>query len=220
MVSLRPKKRPFAAARFELRRRKCREGFRYIETKEVAMAAERPSNSSKSGIEDPTLLSPGLAFPFRWPQRLLGPRPGLREITIVCWGLFLGLLVIPLCFVLRTRLRQGAGCDFVYFYGVGHIFRNYPSASLFDLDLQLRTFNAIAPPPVGFYGPSPYPLSSPNSLACLHNFLSNQRFSSGWGLRWRFTSGASRSSSRKLPLRKVSRDLWPFVPRWLFVHSY
>lgn len=121
------------------------------------MTPQRPASSSKIGMEAPSCRPFEWAFPIRWPERLLGPRPGLRGITMVCWGFFFGTLVIPVCFALWTRLRQGAACDFVYFYGVGSIIKNYPAASLYDLGLQLKTFNAIAPPPNGFYGPSPYP---------------------------------------------------------------
>jgi hypothetical protein len=76
---------------------------------------------------------------------------------MVCWGFFFGTLVVPLSLALWMRLKQTAACDFVYFYGVGHIIGNYPRLSLYDLGLQLKTFNAIAPPLSGFYGPSPYP---------------------------------------------------------------
>jgi len=31
-----------------------------------------------------------------WPAFLLGPRPGLKEVAVVCWSLFVILLVIPL----------------------------------------------------------------------------------------------------------------------------
>ena len=133
------------------------EWFRYTEATESAMEPQRPANPGINGMEVSRCRPLEWTFPFRWPERLLGPRPGLRGFAKVCWGFFFGTLVIPLCLALWMRLRQTAACDFVYFYGVGQIIRNFPHTSLYDLGLQLKTFNAIAPPLSGFYGPSPYP---------------------------------------------------------------
>jgi hypothetical protein len=49
--------------------------------------------------------------------------------------------------------------DFVYFYGIGTIAKEYPLTRLYDYGLQMKTFSEIYPFPYheGVYGPSPYP---------------------------------------------------------------
>lgn len=121
------------------------------------MALQSAENSGQQTRLVNRRLSGWPVFPFRWPVRLLGPCPGVREISLVCWGLFIGLLVIPLGFVLLLQLRHVLSCDFVYFYGIGNLFNTHSSAGLYNLGLQLQTFNHIAPPQGGIYGPSPYP---------------------------------------------------------------
>lgn len=115
------------------------------------------SDSTGIAATRPALPPVAWKFPFRWPTNLLGPQPGLREIALVCWGLFIGSLLLPICFLIWIRISHGAASDFVYFYGVGRIFNTHGTASLYDIGLQLKVFNAIAPPLGGFYGPSPYP---------------------------------------------------------------
>lgn len=102
---------------------------------------------------------------LRWPTRVLGPPPGMKELNVACWGWFGALLVIQFCVPLWLRFKTGAGLthvlpsDFVYFYGIGHIAKDYPLTRLYDYRLQLKVFNAICPFPLheGNYGPSPYP---------------------------------------------------------------
>ena len=100
---------------------------------------------------------------FGWLVKLLGPVPGLKEIHVACWGLFVAFLVVPMCVLLWIQVRMGPESirklhpDFVYFYGVGSIVRDYPAARLYDRDLQLKTFNSLAALQEGVYGPSPYP---------------------------------------------------------------
>lgn len=98
-----------------------------------------------------------------WPGRLLGPPPGLKEINLACWTLFVAFLLVPLCIVHVIQLRHGVGSvrqlnsDFVYLYGVGEIAREYPPARIYDSTLQHQVFLSIQPPRDGTYGPSPYP---------------------------------------------------------------
>jgi Glycosyltransferase family 87 len=98
-----------------------------------------------------------------WPERILGPRPGLKEMNLVCWVAFLAFLLVPLCVLQWRQVKRGNGSvtqlhsDFVYFYGDGEIAREYPAARIYDYALQLQTFNAIYPAHGGVYGPSPYP---------------------------------------------------------------
>jgi hypothetical protein len=100
---------------------------------------------------------------FRWPSRVLGPAPGLKEMNLASWGLFAGLLVTRFCFPLWVQFRTGVGtlhlrpADFIYFYGIGRIANRYPLTRLYDYSLQLKTFNQIFPLHEGAYGPSPYP---------------------------------------------------------------
>lgn len=101
--------------------------------------------------------------PLRWPARILGPIPGLKEINLACWSLVAVLFVMRFCIPVWVQYRAGRGSiplfpnDFVYFYGIGHIAKDYPAARLYDYGLQLKTFNDIYPPPTRAYGPSPYP---------------------------------------------------------------
>jgi hypothetical protein len=100
---------------------------------------------------------------LRWPGRLLGPAPGLKEMNLACWGLFAALLVTRFCYPLWIQFKTGVGsfhllpADFIYFYGIGRIANEYPLTRLYDYGLQLKTFNEIYPLHDGAYGPSPYP---------------------------------------------------------------
>lgn len=118
-------------------------------------SAEKPTHPALSSDRRPSKFP---EFPLRWPVKLLGPVPGLPEINLVCWGLCIGVLLVPMGIVLALRLLHVPSCDFVYFYGIGRLFRTHSPENLYNLSLQLRTFNDIAPPPQGgTYGPSPYP---------------------------------------------------------------
>ena len=100
---------------------------------------------------------------LRWPTRLLGPRPGLKEINLVCWGSFVVFLVIPVAVILCIQARMGSDLirglhsDLTYFYGIGRIVNEYSAARVYDYPLQQKIFNEIYPLQVGVYGPSPYP---------------------------------------------------------------
>ena len=100
---------------------------------------------------------------LRWPSRLVGPPPNLKELNLACWGLLLGILVIPLCFGFWVHHRVSPGTlppiasGFTYFYGIGKIVDTYPILRLYDYSLQLKTFNEIWTQAGNDYGPSPYP---------------------------------------------------------------
>ena len=104
----------------------------------------------------------GWSLSALWPDRVLGRRPGLKEVNVVCWGLFVAFLVVPLLIVSLIRISHGPGfvrslhSDFVYFYGDGQIAASSP-ARLYDYRLQQQTFTALYPAHEGVYGPSPYP---------------------------------------------------------------
>jgi hypothetical protein len=100
---------------------------------------------------------------LRWPTRLLGPPPGLKEISLICWGSFVVFLVIPVGVILVIHARMGSDLirglhsDFTYFYGIGRIVNEYSTARVYDYQLQQKIFNEIYPLQNGVYGPSPYP---------------------------------------------------------------
>ena len=99
---------------------------------------------------------------IRWPERILGPLPGLKEINIFCWAQFIALL-LAFSFLFGAQIKNQSGffrdwrCDFINFYGIGQIANEYPSARLYDYSLQKQIFNEIHPAVEGYYGPSPYP---------------------------------------------------------------
>ncbi|HEX6773709.1 MAG TPA: glycosyltransferase family 87 protein [Acidobacteriaceae bacterium] len=94
---------------------------------------------------------------------MLGPPPGLTELNVACWTLFISFLLVPLGVVQWAHSRHEAhpirqlNSDFVYVYGVGWIARTYSPALIYDLELQQQVFHSIEPPRDGIYGPSPYP---------------------------------------------------------------
>ena len=92
-----------------------------------------------------------------WPDKILGPRPGLKEITLVCWCLFVACLVVPLSVLLLLHWKAGSLGDFVYFYGIGQLANEHSAAKLYDYASQLKIFNEIEPLRDGVWGPSPYP---------------------------------------------------------------
>ncbi|MGO9776781.1 MAG: glycosyltransferase family 87 protein [Terracidiphilus sp.] len=96
---------------------------------------------------------------LRWPVRLLGPAPGLKELNLLCWGLFLLGLLPTIAGVVYTQFATSGAlhADFVYYYGSGKLLNQYPVSQLYDYDLQLKIFNGIYPIHEGKYGPSPYP---------------------------------------------------------------
>jgi hypothetical protein len=96
---------------------------------------------------------------LRWPEQLLGPVPGLKEINLVCWGLFL-LCLLPVVVTVVYAQFTTAGvlhADFVYHYGAGKLLNQYPASQLYNFDLQRKIFNGIYPSHDYSYGPSPYP---------------------------------------------------------------
>ena len=93
---------------------------------------------------------------------MLGSALSLKEINFVCWGLFLGLLVLPVSLGLLGHVRSGQFVrqapdrDFTYFYSMGRMFNEYPASQVYDYELQKRTCQEIFPMKTGVYGPNPY----------------------------------------------------------------
>jgi hypothetical protein len=100
---------------------------------------------------------------LRWPSRILGPAPGLVEINLVCWGLWIGFAALPFLRPFWTYFRTGAGidsllpCDFVYFYGIGRVASRYPLSRLYDYPLVLSVTNEVYTFKNLVWGPNPYP---------------------------------------------------------------
>jgi len=98
-----------------------------------------------------------------WPTHILGPMPGLKEINLACWCTVVAIFITQFCVPFWIQLKAGIITiplfpnDFVYFYGIGHIAKDYPTLSLYDYTLQTKIFNEIYSAPNNAYGPSPYP---------------------------------------------------------------
>lgn len=101
----------------------------------------------------------------QWPERILGPAPGLKEINVFCWGLFCLFMVVGLTFTLIPKTNSSGAqhgqvvpkLDFVNFYALGRILNEYPAERLYDFELQTRIRSEINPPTIGRYGPLPQP---------------------------------------------------------------
>ena len=110
--------------------------------------------------EDPSVRTKRF---LSWPSGVLGPMPGLNELNLACWTIAIVFFVLRFCIPVWIQFKAGRGSipllpnDFVYFYGIGHIVKDYPAARLYDYGLQLQVFNEIYKPPTRAYGPSPYP---------------------------------------------------------------
>lgn len=98
----------------------------------------------------------------RMARRVFGPAPGLKEINLVCWGLFLGFLVLPTSLILFNKVQRGQfvkqvpEVDFIYFYSMGRMFNDYPASQLYDYELQKKICTEIHPLTTRVYGPNPY----------------------------------------------------------------
>jgi hypothetical protein len=97
---------------------------------------------------------------FHWPEKVLGPRPGLRELNVLCWGLFVLLILVPAAIFFHARnvsgkvFRDFLPVDFIYYYGDGRLVKDYPPGALYDHDTQMKVFKEIYPET---YSVSPYP---------------------------------------------------------------
>jgi hypothetical protein len=104
----------------------------------------------------------GFSISSLWPERTLGRRPGLKEASIVCWGLFIAFLLLPSFVVFLVQAKRGSESiqrhsDFVLYYGDGSLANEYPAAKIYDPNLQHQAFEKICPHPNGAFGVSPYP---------------------------------------------------------------
>jgi hypothetical protein len=94
--------------------------------------------------------------------RSLGPPPSLRELNLICWGLFTAFLALPLLAVCYSHYRSGqpllkvGESDFVYLYGMGRVFNEHPAEELYDWATQKKVCTEVHPHKTGEYGPIPY----------------------------------------------------------------
>jgi Glycosyltransferase family 87 len=100
---------------------------------------------------------------LEWPTHILGPMPNLKVLNVACWSLVFALFITRFCIPVWIQFKAGKGsiplmpADFIYFYGIGHIVKDYPALRLYDWSLQTKVFNDIFSDPKFVYGPSPYP---------------------------------------------------------------
>jgi hypothetical protein len=117
-----------------------------------------------------------------WPESILGPRPGLKEIHVLCWALFFLCVLAPRCIALVAQYREGNlymeknPVDFVYFYGTGHIANTHPALDIYNYDLQLSEFNSLRPIKQGMYGRAPYPPFIPEFFRIFSNLSFDKAF--------------------------------------------
>ena len=116
-----------------------------------------PLAGSVAEPEEPSKPAESLA------RRMFGPVPSPREIRLICWSLFIILLVWPTCVALYGLIRQQQksprvpDVDFIYFYAMGRMSNKYPAGQLYDYELQKQVATDIRPMNAGGeYGPNPY----------------------------------------------------------------
>ncbi|HEY2467112.1 MAG TPA: glycosyltransferase family 87 protein [Terracidiphilus sp.] len=119
---------------------------------------------------------------FPWPENILGPRPGLKEINVLCWAMFCLCVVAPACIALTIQYKQGdlyfnkTPVDFIYFYGTGQIANTHPPMDIYNYDLQLAKFNSIRTVKDGVYGRAPYPPFVPEFFRIFANLSFDKAF--------------------------------------------
>ncbi|MEO8657963.1 MAG: glycosyltransferase family 87 protein [Bryobacteraceae bacterium] len=91
-----------------------------------------------------------------WLRRILGPPLNVKELNVICWGLFLIGLLLPLCVVAAFQ-KQVPDSDFVYFYSMGRILNEYPAERVYEYGLQQQVCTEVHPLKDAKYGPIPYP---------------------------------------------------------------
>ncbi len=153
---------------------------------------------------------------IRWPQSILGPPPGLKELNVLCWGLFVIVLIIPLTIVLLLRWKVGAKfsdilpVDFIYFYGIGRLLNQHPAIKLYDYGLQLKTFNEIYPLSANHqvWGRSPYPPFVAKFFSAFAHFSFESAFFSWMGLSFiLYIAGLTAAVKAALPKDRLRGSL-------------
>lgn len=76
-------------------------------------------------------------------RRLYATRNKLVTLNVICWSLFVFVLVLPAGFLLRYQAQSGGfrrvpDVQFVYFYSMGRLFDRYPAAQVYDYQVQKK----------------------------------------------------------------------------------
>jgi hypothetical protein len=96
-------------------------------------------------------------------KRILGPIPTLKELNVLCWGLFLVGLVLTLYVIWQSQMQSGQplvealNVDFVYFYGAGRILNEYPAEKLYDYEIREAHLDGNPHTENRYIRPFPYP---------------------------------------------------------------
>src|SRR5947199_6168441 len=90
------------------------------------------------------------------PVGLLGPAANLKELNLICWGLFLILVLLPVG-VTAIAQKHMPDADFVAFYGLGRILNEHPAQELYNFELQKKICNEVHPLKTGTYSPFVHP---------------------------------------------------------------
>ncbi len=95
------------------------------------------------------------AIPPAQPGRGLLSADNLKQLNLICWGVFLVAFVLPFTAFVLASHRPPDG-DFAGFYALGRILNTHPMADLYNYDLQKEVCNQVHAR-AGAYGPLPYP---------------------------------------------------------------
>ena len=153
---------------------------------------------------------------IRWPQSILGPPPGLKELNVFCWGLFVIGFIAPLAIVLLVRWKTGGRfsdllpVDFIYFYGIGRLLNEHPAIHLYDYSLQLKTFNDIYPLSANHqvWGRSPYPPFVAKFFSVFAHFSFERAFFLWMGLSFAlYMAGIAAAVKAALPKDRLRGSL-------------
>src|SRR5580704_13996171 len=92
-------------------------------------------------------------------EHVFGPSLTLKELNVICWGLFFAFLAPAFYRAVQMQSHSGYSIqysDFVNFYAMGRILNDYPASQLYDLDVQNKVLNEVHLPRTGSHGPIPY----------------------------------------------------------------
>ena len=93
---------------------------------------------------------------FRGSGGLLGPALNLKELNLICWGLFLIGVFLPMAVVAIGR-NQVPDADFAGFYSLGRILNEHPAQELYNFALQKKICTEVHALQAGSYSPLPHP---------------------------------------------------------------
>lgn len=89
------------------------------------------------------------------PGRFLTSPAILKQLNLICWGVFLVCFVLPFTAIVIASHRPPDG-DFAGFYALGRILNTHPMQDLYNYELQKEVCNQVHSR-LGAYGLLPYP---------------------------------------------------------------